>query len=360
MKKKGAALLSILICCLSMGCKEGEEKNSAEAYSSSIPSTETTVDCLFETSSFPSEISLSSPENSVTQSIDEESVEDSLSTHQHAFEKWDFEGDVHWEECACGESTVDSAHVFGGWQSKNGKHFKRCECGAISQEDGHTLDERNDCTVCHIHYGTEGLPYIPSADGNYYIVGEVEENSPIREAKEIYILSSYDGKPVRAIAEWAFAACNAERIFLPEGIVEIGLSAFQNCENMRGIRLPNSVERIGNAAFARCKNLTEISLGTNLTDIGDGVFVDCKALKEIALPKSLLSVGMRLIDGCNGLEKVSFADCNGWEAWSNLEGTEKWAVSAEELSADALAYLRGEIGEGEIALSGYYLRKTKE
>lgn len=47
-------------------------------------------------------------------------------------------------------------------------------------------------------------------------------------------------------------------IAIPNGIIEIGQSAFENCTSLTEITIPNSVIRIGYDAFNKCTSLKSI------------------------------------------------------------------------------------------------------
>ena len=52
---------------------------------------------------------------------------------------------------------------------------------------------------------------------------------------------------------------NLENAFIPEGIKEIGASAFANCPNLAVVSIPRSVKNIGYNAFYGCKKLARLN-----------------------------------------------------------------------------------------------------
>ena len=71
----------------------------------------------------------------------------------------------------------------------------------------------------------------------------------------------------------AFKSCRADKIILPNTIVEIGKDAFSYCENIISLVLPVNLEIINDSAFMYAKNLQSIFLpGDNISYIGENAF----------------------------------------------------------------------------------------
>lgn len=77
--------------------------------------------------------------------------------------------------------------------------------------------------------------YIKSATSNYEDF-EIDENG---------VLVKYDG--------------NSTNVVIPDGVKEIGWSAFSKCTSLKSVTLPDSVTSIGNYAFSFCSGLKSIS-----------------------------------------------------------------------------------------------------
>ena len=85
---------------------------------------------------------------------------------------------------------------------------------------------------------------------------------------------------------------------VPEGVLKIGESAFENCQGLMQIELPSSVTEIGARAFDNCKNLESVSLGDSVVDIGDYAFEYCVNLSKISIPDTVETIGYRAFDSC--------------------------------------------------------------
>lgn len=73
-----------------------------------------------------------------------------------------------------------------------------------------------------------------------------------------------------------------DSIALPEGLKEIGASAFDMCESLKHANVPWSVKVIGNYAFSNC-TLTDLQTikGNDLEDIGQYAFATNTILDKL-------------------------------------------------------------------------------
>ena len=89
----------------------------------------------------------------------------------------------------------------------------------------------------------------------------------------------------------AFERTKLKEVVLPEGLVEIGDRAFEECGYMVSVTLPSTLKRIGvmekdnynggarSGAFSGTK-IKSITLPEGLEMIGAGTFYNCNVLKE--------------------------------------------------------------------------------
>lgn len=80
-------------------------------------------------------------------------------------------------------------------------------------------------------------------------------------------------------------------VFIPEGVISIGNSAFSEHMEITNITLPSTVTSIGICAFQNCVNLKSVHMSNNVTTINYGAFDGCINLKEIASMEGVLSIG---------------------------------------------------------------------
>ena len=163
----------------------------------------------------------------------------------------------------------------------DGKKCSTCGEYTVPQEEisakGHNY-VKGVCSECQKEYSSVGLRYTLSEDGTYYTVsgGDCID-------MDIFISSTYEGKPVKGIDSYAF-------YLHPE---------------FRSVTMPNSITTIGAYAFHGCDELESINLSVELTEIGDFAFYGCDMLASIDIPSSVLSIGRSAFWGCDSLTSVA-------------------------------------------------------
>ena len=73
---------------------------------------------------------------------------------------------------------------------------------------------------------------------------------------------------------------NIHTVILPDGLEEIGDSAFADCDLIERITIPDSVQTIGSGAFAGCDHLVQVDMPEKDLRMGEGVFAGCRGLAD--------------------------------------------------------------------------------
>jgi len=68
---------------------------------------------------------------------------------------------------------------------------------------------------------------------------------------------------------------------IPNGVTNIGNSAFYSCTGLTQVNITNSVINIGSSAFYGCTSLTNVNFGSGVTTIGSFAFSYCTSLTAI-------------------------------------------------------------------------------
>lgn len=185
-----------------------------------------------------------------------------------------------------------------------GSHCSKCGTTLVLQSKTelkeHTYVDRI-CTSCgDNNYYTEGLVFsVSSTTKNYYVSGYSGTET------DVIIPNTYKGVPVTEIGVYAFQNCeNLVSISLPSSLNTLGNYAFYNCENLVSISLPGSLKTIGDHAFSDCENLVSISLPGSLNTIGKYAFSHCKKLSNIEISDSVKTIGVYAFSGCESLKEI--------------------------------------------------------
>lgn len=124
---------------------------------------------------------------------------------------------------------------------------------------------------------------------------EIKDNVLVKyHGKEDYIMIP-DG--ITRIGEYAFCdrknlcmgIMQIKGVYIPEGVVSIGYSAFRNCYNLERVSLPESLVRIESFAF-RNTRIKEIAFPDSLHYVNNDAFY-CYALEKVSYLGVTFSIG---------------------------------------------------------------------
>ena len=134
---------------------------------------------------------------------------------------------------------------------------------------------------------------------------------------------------VQTIGQYAFSNSRITSIVLPDGITNIGHSAFricqflttvtlpaalqtiepytfESCVLLKSIAFPATLQMIENNAFAGCSVLATVTLTDGITSIGNAAFKDCRALTSVVFPASVQAIKADTLRNCTALLSVTF------------------------------------------------------
>ena len=161
---------------------------------------------------------------------------------------------------------------------------------------------------------TEYIPVVLEIDGDSYKVVGCD-----KKTASVVIPSTYKGKNVTSIGDYAFAYC----------------------ESLTSVIIPNSVTSIGNGAFYNCTSLTSIEIPNSITSIGNGVFYCCTSLTSITIPNSVTSIGNSAFSGCTRLTIYCEATSkpSGWDGYWNYSNCPVvWNCNNNDVANDGYIY----------------------
>lgn len=121
----------------------------------------------------------------------------------------------------------------------------------------------------------------------------------------LFIPAYIEDKPVRVIGEQTFKDNKtAERIYLPQEVVEIGEEAFAGCEALQDIYINENVEQIGKRAMADCPLLEEIVFPEALSTIESMICQGDTGLKQVTIQPAVSEIAEDAFTGCESLRLV--------------------------------------------------------
>ena len=109
---------------------------------------------------------------------------------------------------------------------------------------------------------------------------------------------------------------------IPDGVTEIGTSAFSDCSGLTSVSIPDSVTSIGNSAFSGCKSLTSVTIPDSVTSIGIQAFRDCSSLESIVIPNGVTSIGVSAFYNCSELKTINYTGTE--EQWNAITKGSNW------------------------------------
>jgi hypothetical protein len=95
---------------------------------------------------------------------------------------------------------------------------------------------------------------------------------------------------------------------VPNGVINIGTSAFSQCIGLTKITLSENATSIGDSAFSQCAGLTNITFFGGVTSIGSYAFYGCSGLTSIPVPHSVAIIGTYAFKDCTGLNNITIPE----------------------------------------------------
>jgi hypothetical protein len=103
------------------------------------------------------------------------------------------------------------------------------------------------------------------------------------------------------IGPWSLSSCESlEEIYLGEAILTIGEGAFSSNSKLKTIVWPKAEKGavVDKIVFYKCSQLEKCIIPEGVITIGDSAFQECSSLTKVQLPSSLESLGARSFMDC--------------------------------------------------------------
>lgn len=122
----------------------------------------------------------------------------------------------------------------------------------------------------------------------------------------VTIPSAVGGLPVTSIGSQAFGfSMGVTNVIIPNGVTNIGVSAFTDCSKLVSITMGTGVKTIGDQAFMNCASLAGVSIPSGATNIGSEAFYACSSLASVTLPTTVRSIAGASFSWCAKLSTMS-------------------------------------------------------
>ncbi|MBE6867175.1 MAG: leucine-rich repeat domain-containing protein [Ruminococcus albus] len=118
----------------------------------------------------------------------------------------------------------------------------------------------------------------------------------------------YDGVELSPKSDFDEFICqNILEVRLPDTVEKIGWYSFGNCKKLTNVNIPSSLRELETGAFAYTR-IKEIELPEGMTQIGDSAFLFSVNLKKITLPDSIEEIDTWAFHYCVSLKEINVPD----------------------------------------------------
>ncbi len=151
--------------------------------------------------------------------------------------------------------------------------------------------------IGNIYTSTEGKSCIFEANDGFEFYSNGNET-------DVKLPENYKGNSY-AIYSYAFAENDSfYTVKIPQGVTEIGQSAFSDCSRLAEIFIPKTVKAVRAYSFANCYNLYRAEIEDGVEAIETGVFDACLSLSAVALPNGLKTINAHTFSQCFSLTRI--------------------------------------------------------
>ena len=153
-------------------------------------------------------------------------------------------------------------------------------------------------------------------DYNYTVLsdGTVEISKYIGDDVDVVIPSKIKGKKVSSIGSYAFKkeyfdgpGLDIKSVVIPEGVTNIGLAAFEECEYLEKVTIPSSVTHIRSYAFSGTPWLEALKKNNTFVIINNILLDASSAEGEITIPDGVVTIAGGAFE-CTNITNVHFPD----------------------------------------------------
>ena len=197
---------------------------------------------------------------------------------------------------------------------KDNPSYRNDENGVIFSKDGSVLVEYPEAKPEETYIVPDGVKEIGDSAFKNLVNGIALKNIVLPDGLEVIGTDAFYALP-------GYVSVN-----LPDSLKKIGAGAFSNCR-FSSVEIPKGVEFIGEGCFSSCSELTDVKINCEIREIPAEMFYLCKKLKTVNIPESVVSIGEKAFYGCESLTEIDLPDSVkslGTRAFSNCKLLEKF------------------------------------
>jgi len=121
---------------------------------------------------------------------------------------------------------------------------------------------------------------------------------------------------------------------VPEGVTEIGETAFSSNPLVTQISLPSTLTKINGMAFAGCARLTSITIPENVTFLGWGAFYGCSSLSSFTLLSNKIENTFDGQEPVQAKERAYIMSTNYHYSGTNEMPLDQWGIAVCDVITD--------------------------
>ena len=106
---------------------------------------------------------------------------------------------------------------------------------------------------------------------------------------------------LRIIASNAFRDSGLREISIPASVVELGGACFYGCNELRQAYIHAQIKELKHCLFLGCDKLEKVVMSNQVEKIGEDAFWDCRSLSEITWSRNLIEIDTTAFHGCDSL-----------------------------------------------------------